>query len=61
MEAAPRCDDPLSTTEKHPLGRGVGLDGHDLVDQAVERFDAPALLAASEDPGPVHVPGGQAL
>lgn len=44
---------------ENPAGRGVGLVGHDLVDQAHERVDAAGALAAAEDLGAVHVPGGQ--
>jgi hypothetical protein len=47
-------DDP-----EHPRGRGVGLGGHDLGDQAPERGDAGRRLAAAEQAGLVHVPGRQ--
>jgi len=47
-------DDP-----KHPLSSGVGLGGHDLGDQPIERLDPSRRLAAAEQAGVVHVPGGQ--
>src|SRR6478672_6038500 len=47
-------DDP-----EHPLGRGVGLGGHDLVDELFERGDPGGVLAAAEDLAAVHVVGGQ--
>src|SRR6266568_7175809 len=40
-------------------GGGVGLPGHHLRDQAVERFDAALRLAAVEQLRPPDVPGGQ--
>lgn len=43
----------------HPAGRGVGLDGHDLVDQPTERGDPGRWLAAAEQAGGMDVPGGQ--
>src|SRR5262245_48656691 len=33
----------------HPVGAGVGFDGHDLLDETTERGDAGARLAAAED------------
>ena len=47
-------DDP-----EDPAGRRVGLAGHDLVDQAVERVDAGRGFAAAEHPGVVDISGGQ--
>lgn len=35
----PRCEEPLSTTREDPFWLGVGLGGHDLFDEAAERFD----------------------
>ena len=40
-------------------GRGVGLAGHDLLDEAAERLDPGLGLAAVEEVGVVDVPGGQ--
>src|SRR4029078_2439065 len=47
-------DDP-----EHPLGRGVGLGGHHLVDESFERGDAGGVFAAAEHSAAVHVVGGQ--
>ena len=44
---------------EHSTRGGVGLGGHDLVDQPVEGVDAGGLLAAAEHLGAVHVPGCQ--
>ena len=44
---------------EHSTRGGVGLGGHDLVDQPIEGVDAGGLLAAAEHLGAVHVPGGQ--
>ncbi len=44
---------------EHPAGRGVGLAGHHLLDEPVERLDARGVFAAAEHLGAVHVPGGQ--
>jgi hypothetical protein len=44
---------------EHPLGGGVGLTGHDLVHQPIERLDPGGGLAAAEQVGMVDVPGGQ--
>jgi hypothetical protein len=49
-------DDP-----EHAPGRGVGLGGHDLVDEPCEGCDAGLGLAAAEHCGLVYVPGGQIL
>src|SRR5579875_2727090 len=46
---------------EHPPGTGVGLCRHHLGDEAAEGVDARFLLAAPEDLGPVHVPGGEVL
>jgi hypothetical protein len=47
-------DDP-----EHPLGGGIGLDGHELFDETAERDDARGRLAPAHHPGPVHIVGGQ--
>ena len=47
-------DDP-----EHPRGRAVGLLAHDLRDEAIEGSDAGLGFAATEDLGPMHIPGGQ--
>ena len=50
--AAAEVDDP-----EDPLGAGVGLGRHDLLDQAAEGGNAGRLLATAEDLCPVHVVG----
>ena len=47
-------DDP-----EHPPGRAVGLDGHDLLDEAAERDDPGRLLDAIKQTGVMHVPCGE--
>ncbi len=54
--AAPVVHDP-----EHPVGRRVGLGAHHLIDEPPEGPYACLGLATAEDPGPVHVPGGQVL
>jgi len=44
---------------EHPTRGRVGLGGHDLVDQPVERVDAGGGFAAAEHLGAVDVPGSQ--
>src|SRR6185369_11770949 len=44
---------------EHPAGRGVGLAGHHLLDEPVERLDAGGVFAAAEHLGAVHVPSRQ--
>jgi len=46
------------TDPEYASGRTVGFLAHDLVDQPVETVDARGRLAATEDLGAVHVPGG---
>ena len=46
----------------HPedaIGRTVGFDGHDLIDQASERLDTGRRFQPPEQLGPVDIPGGQ--
>ena len=45
--------------EEHVPRRTIGFLSHDLSDQALERRDPVLVLAAAEQPGAVHVPGGQ--
>ncbi len=52
---------PVVHHPEHPAGRVVGLGGHDLVDQAIERLDPGVLLAPAEHLGAVDVPRGQVL
>ena len=63
FQAVDRCLAPVRPAvvddPEHPLGAGVRLAGHDLVDQPPERHDAGGVLAPAEHPGPVHVIGGQ--
>jgi hypothetical protein len=47
-------DDP-----EDALGGGIGLLGHHLSDEPVERLDPCLGLRASEDSAAAHVPGGQ--
>ncbi len=47
-------DDP-----EHPLGGGVGLSHHHLVDEPVERFDAAPSLRAADQLGALDVPGAE--
>lgn len=54
--AAAVVHDPVDTA-----GGGAGFGGHDLGQEPVEGLDAGGGLAAAEDPGAVHVPGGQVL
>jgi hypothetical protein len=42
-----------------PSGAGVGLAGHDVLDQRHERHDARGGFASAHDPGLVDVVGGQ--
>ena len=49
-------EDPEDATR-----RAVRLGSHDLAHQPVEGLDASVRLAAPEEPGPVHVPGGEVL
>ena len=44
---------------EHAPGRGVGLGGHDLVDEGGERLDPGGRLAAADDLRAVDVVGGQ--
>ena len=44
---------------EHALGPGVGLAGHDLLDQPVKRRDPGLLLAAAGQLTAVHVPGSE--
>jgi hypothetical protein len=60
-DACPRCDEPLSTTQKDALRRAVRLGGHDLLDEPAEWLDPGRRFAAPEEPGPVDVPGGEIL
>ena len=44
---------------EHALGVAVGLDGHELLDQRVERVDPVLRRAAVEEPGAADVPRGE--
>lgn len=44
---------------EHPVGAGVGLSGHDLLDQSPERLDAGGGFQPADHLGAVHVVGGQ--
>jgi hypothetical protein len=44
---------------EHPLGGGVRLRRHDLLDQAAKRRGPAGGFAAAEELGAVNVPGGQ--
>src|ERR671915_196031 len=44
---------------EHPLGGGVGLLSHELIDKAAEGLDAVLRLATTEELRPVYIPGGQ--
>src|SRR5215204_1017419 len=59
-EASPRCEEPLSTTQKILSAEaGVGLHAHHLLYQPTERLDAVLRLATTEKLRPLHVPGSQ--
>jgi hypothetical protein len=49
----------LSTTQNTRSAEGVGLGGHDLGDQPIERLDPGGGFAAAEQAGVVDIPGGQ--
>ena len=49
----------MSTIQNTRRARGVGLGGHDLVDQCGERFDAGGGGAVADHVGVVDVVGGQ--
>src|SRR5208337_4019653 len=53
MGGAVVCD------EKHATGRTIRFPAHDLSDEALERSDAGLALAAAEQLGAMHVPGGE--
>lgn len=59
MAALPRWEEPLSTIQKTRLALGVGLLGHDVLDQRHEGLDPGRGRALSEDLGPADVVGGQ--
>ncbi len=42
--------EPLSTIQEHALGRGVGLGGHDLLNEPAERLDPDLLLSGDDRP-----------
>src|SRR5215210_4147928 len=44
---------------EHPIGGGVGLLSHHLIDQRTEGLDAALGLTAPEELRSMHVPGGQ--
>src|SRR5918993_5886800 len=44
---------------EYPLGGGVRLPSHDLIDKAAEGLDAVLGLATTEELRPADVPGGQ--
>lgn len=62
-EAAHRGGSPMATAvvddPEHAFGGGVGLDRHDLIDEAAEWLDACSGLAAAEDLGLAAIPGRQ--
>ena len=56
MDAWPRCEEPLSTTQNTREADRYRLTLHDLVEQVVEWLDAGRWLAASKDPSLPHIP-----
>src|SRR5215831_5962427 len=61
FEAAPRCDEPLSTTKKQPFPRPIGFLCQHLLDQPAKGFNTGPRFTAAHDIAPADVPGGQIL